>query len=60
MVEVQIQLGLRNKDVPITNPIKKNINHYSTSNSNKTTVEKDNTDIEHLEAQKERVLWEKL
>ena len=53
MVEVQRQLGLRNIDVPITNPIKKNnVNQHPNSNTCKTIVEKDNTDKEHLEAQK--------
>ena len=52
MVEVQRQLGLRNRDVPITNPIKKNINQHSTSNNDKTSVEKDNADKEYLEVQK--------
>ena len=50
MVEVQRQLGLRNIDVLIANPIKKNINQHS-SNIDKTIVDKDNTDKEHLEAQ---------
>ena len=52
MVEVQRQWGLRNKDVPITNPIKKNINQHSNSNIDKTIVEQDNTDKEYLEAKK--------
>ena len=52
MSEVQRQLVLRNKYVPITSPIKKIINQHSTSNSDKTTIEKDNTDKEHLEVQK--------
>ena len=52
MVDVQRQLGLRNKDVQITNPIKKNINQHSISNTDKTIVDKDNTDKERLEAQK--------
>ena len=52
MVEVQRQLGLRNRDVPIINPIKKiNVNQHSNSNTNKTIVEKDNADKEHLETQ---------
>jgi len=52
MVEFQRQLGLRNRDVPIKNPIKKNINQHSNSNIDKTIADKDNTDKEHLEAQK--------
>ena len=52
MVEVQRQLGLRNKEVPITNPIKKNIIQHSANNDNKATIEKDNVDKEHLEVQK--------
>ena len=52
MVEVQRQLGLRNKYVSITCPVRKNINRHSTSNNDKTTGQKDNNDKEHLEAQK--------
>lgn len=45
-------MGLRNKDVPITNPVKKNINQQSNINTDKTVVDKYNTNKEHLEAQK--------
>ena len=43
---------MRNIDVPITNPIKKNIYQHSTSNIDKIIDDKDNTDKGHLEAQK--------
>jgi hypothetical protein len=43
MVEVQRQLGLRNIEVPITNPAKKNINHHLVNNNDKVTTEKDNS-----------------
>ena len=45
-------MGLRNKDVSITNPVKKNINQHLTSRNDKTTAEKDNTHKEHLKVQK--------
>ena len=45
-------MGLINRDVPITNPIKKNINQHSNSNTDKTIAGEDNTNKEHLESQK--------
>ena len=52
MVEVQRQLGLRNREVPITNLVKKNINHPLANNNDKVTTEKDNVDKKQLEVQK--------
>ena len=53
MVEVQRQLGLRNRDVPIINPLKKiNDNQHSSSNTDKTILENDKADNEHIEVQK--------
>ena len=53
MVEVHRQSGLRNRDVPIINPIKKiNVNQHSSSNTNKTIVEKDKANKEHIEVHK--------
>ena len=52
MVEVQRQLGLRNREVPITNPAKKNNIQHSVNNNDKTNIEKDNADKDHLESQK--------
>ena len=43
---------MRNREVPITNPVKKNIIHHSTNNNDKDTIEKDNDDKDHLESQK--------
>ena len=43
---------MRNREVPITNPIKKNIIEHSTNNNDKATTEKDNVDSEHLKVQK--------
>ena len=52
MVEVQRQLGLRKREVPITNPAKKSITQHAVNNSDKATTEKDNADKDHLESQK--------
>ena len=52
MVEVQRQLGLRNKEVPITNLVNKNNFQHSINNNDKATTEKDNVDKDHSEVQK--------
>lgn len=52
MVEVQRQLGLRNKEVPNTNPRKKNIIQHSVNNNDKITTQEENVDKDHLESQK--------
>ena len=60
MVEVQRHLGLRNRDVTIINPLNKiNVNQRSSRNTDKTIPEKDETDTNHIEVQKEKYIWGK-
>ena len=47
MVEFQRQLGLRNRDVPIINPLKKtNVNQHPSCSTDKNIVENDRPEKE--------------